>query len=49
MDNLTKNQGSKQEDEDDEEEWTKKYATKTSYILELNGEKVYNMALESVL
>ena len=45
---MTQGEDSKQEEED-EEEWTKKYATKTSYVLELDGEKPYNMALESVL
>ena len=30
-------------------EWTKQFVTKTSYVLSLDGERVYNFTLESVL
>jgi hypothetical protein len=30
-------------------DWEKKYETKTSYVLRLKGDKLYNITLESVI
>jgi len=38
-----------EESKADEANWDKKYETKTSYVLRLPFEKIYNLTLESVI
>ena len=50
LDNLESAQTSEEESKNDKEsKWHKQFETKTSFVLHLQDEKIYNITLESVI